>query len=88
MPRIGTRKLYYLLKEDLQKLNVGRDKLFTILRANRLLIQPKRKYHITTDLHHRFRKNKNHIKTLDYTRPEQVWVVILPTLVKEITLAI
>lgn len=74
MPKIGTRKLYYLLKEDLQKLKVGRDKLFTILRANRLLIQPRRKYHITTDSHHRFRKHKNHIKTMDYSRPEQVWV--------------
>lgn len=38
MPKIGTRKLYYLLKEDLQKLKVGRENPFTILRANRLLI--------------------------------------------------
>ena len=33
MPKIGTRKLYYLLKEDLQKLEICRDKLFTILTA-------------------------------------------------------
>lgn len=53
---------------------MGRDKLFAILRANRLLVQPRRKYHITTDSHHRFRKHKNHVTTMDYSRPEQVWV--------------
>ena len=74
MPKIGTRKLYYLLENNLQLLNVGRDKLFTILRANHLLIKPKRKYHITTNSHHRFRKHKNHIKELEFIRPEQVWV--------------
>ena len=42
MPKIGTRKLYYLLKEYLKELGVGRDKLFKILRANRLLIKPKK----------------------------------------------
>jgi len=74
MPKIGTRKLYYLLESQLKVLRVGRDKLFRILRANNLLIIPKRKYHITTDSHHRFRKHKNHIKELNFNRPEQVWV--------------
>jgi len=74
MPKIGTRKLYYLLKEDLNELGVGRDKLFKILRANRLLIKPKKKYHTTTNSHHRFRKHKNQIKQLEFIRPEQVWV--------------
>lgn len=74
MPRLGTRKLYYLLESQLKVLGVGRDKLFRILRANRLLIIPKKKYHITTDSHHRFRKHKNQIKDLEFVRPEQVWV--------------
>lgn len=74
MPRIGTRKLYYLLEHELKELNVGRDKLFKILKANQLLIKPKRKYHITTNSHHRFRKHKNQIKDLEFIRPEQVWV--------------
>jgi len=74
MPKIGTRKLYFLLQEDLQLLNIGRDKLFKILKANHMLIKPKRRYHITTDSHHRFRKHKNQIKRLDILRPEQVWV--------------
>jgi putative transposase len=74
MPKIGTRKLYYLLENELKVLKVGRDKLFRVLKANQLLIKPKKKYHITTNSHHRFRKHKNQIKEIAYTRPEQVWV--------------
>ncbi|PHR69857.1 MAG: hypothetical protein COA67_09190 [Lutibacter sp.] len=74
MPRLGTRKLYHILKAQLRLLNIGRDKLFIILKANRLLIKPKRSYHITTDSHHRFRKHKNLVNILEIERPEQVWV--------------
>ncbi len=73
-PRIGTRKLYHILHEPLQGLGVGRDRLFTILKANRMLVKPKRSYHITTNSHHRFRKHKNLIEDQLTTRPEQVWV--------------
>ncbi len=73
-PRIGTRKLYYILKGELQELGVGRDQLFTILKANHMLIKPKRSYHITTNSHHRFRKHKNLLEQLTIQRPEQVWV--------------
>lgn len=74
MPRLGTKKLYYLLREDLNSLNIGRDKLFDILRANKMLIKPVRSYHITTNSHHRFYKHKDLIRNIEYTRPEQVWV--------------
>jgi len=74
MPKIGTRKLYYLLEDELKELKVGRDKLFKILKANGLLIKPKKRYHITTNSHHRFRKHKNQIKEMEFIRPEQVWV--------------
>jgi transposase InsO family protein len=74
MPKIGTRKLYYLLSGELKELKIGRDKFFDILRANHLLIEPKRLYHITTNSHHRFRKHKNRILDLEINRPEQVWV--------------
>lgn len=73
MPRIGTRKLYYLLEDQLRVLGVGRDKLFSILRANHMLIKPKRSYRITTDSRHRFRKHKNLVSDLVPTRPEQIW---------------
>lgn len=74
MPRLGTKKLYYLLSDKLQLIKIGRDKFFDILRANHLLIQPKRSYHITTNSHHRFRKHQNQILDLEINRPEQVWV--------------
>lgn len=74
MPRIGTRKLYYLLEDKLQVLKLGRDKFFDILRANHLLIQARRCYHVTTNSHHRFRVHKNLILEMPVIRPEQVWV--------------
>lgn len=74
MPRLGTRKLYYLLKNELSILNVGRDKLFRILKANHMLIKPKRSYHTTTDSHHRFRKHKNLVTNVEIEKPEVVWV--------------
>lgn len=73
-PRIGARKLYYLLTDKLRGLGVGRDRLFAILKANHMLIKPKRAYHVTTDSHHRFRKHRNLIEGITPTRPEQIWV--------------
>ena len=74
MPRIGTRKLYHLLHDDLQAVGVGRDKYFDILRSNKMLVKPYRSYHVTTNSHHRFRKHKNLIENMGIVRPEQVWV--------------
>lgn len=74
MPRLGTRKLYFLLEDKLKAIKVGRDRLFRILKANHLLVVPKKSYHITTDSHHRFRKHKNKVCNVKINRPEQVWV--------------
>ena len=74
MPKIGTRKLYFILEDELKRLNVGRDMLFRILKANHMLIQPKRRYHITTNSHHRFRKHKNLVENVVPGQPEQIWV--------------
>jgi transposase InsO family protein len=74
MPRIGFRKLYHILSEPLRELKIGRDKLLLILKANHMLITPKKNYRITTNSHHRFRKHKNLIIDMKVTQPEQVWV--------------
>lgn len=74
MPQLGSRKLYHLLQKDLRSLHIGRDKLFCILRANHMLIKPKRNYRITTNSHHRFRKHRNLIMDIPLKHPEQVWV--------------
>ena len=76
MPRIGTRKLHYMLKEEFSKqgLNIGRDGLFTLLRKEGLLIKRKKNYTITTNSKHWMRTYPNLIKEIELTRPEQVWV--------------
>jgi hypothetical protein len=57
-PRIGTRKLYYLLKNKfkLEKIKIGRDALFNYLRRENLLIYPKKRYTRTTFSKHWLRK--------------------------------
>jgi putative transposase len=77
MPRIGGRKLFYLLKEPLQKNNIeiGRDKLFDIMAGYGLRIRRrKRRKVITTDSNHPFKKYPNLIKTLTVMLPNQLWV--------------
>lgn len=76
MPRIGTRKLYYLIKDELNILHIkiGRDVLFNFLRAEHLLIKPKRSYVKTTNSKHWMKKYPNLIKNIEVTKPEQLWV--------------
>lgn len=75
-PRMGGRKLYHLLKDDLSKTgqDIGRDKFFNILRSNELLVKPLRKYVRTTNSHHRFRVYKNLIEDIEINRCNQVFV--------------
>ena len=76
MPRLGTRKLYFLLQEDFRQkaLKLGRDKLFTLLRSHHLLIRPRKRYTKTTDSKHWLHKHKNQVAELEIVRPEQVIV--------------
>lgn len=76
MPRIGTRKLYYLLKNDFDRLDikVGRDALFGYLRAESMLIKPKKNYTKTTNSKHWLRKYPNLLQEITIERPEQVFV--------------
>lgn len=71
MPKLGTRKLYHLLGSSL---NIGRDKLFCILRANNMLIKPVRSYTKTTMSKHWLHKHHNLFKEMTVCRPEQVFV--------------
>jgi len=77
MPRIGTRKLYYLLSDTLQQhsIKIGRDKLFDLLAASGLLVRRrKRRKASTTDANHPFRKYPNLVRELEVNRPDQLWV--------------
>ena len=75
-PRIGTEKVYGLIKTDLQKMKIkaGRIKLNTILKENGMLIGKKKTAVKTTNSRHRFRKYPNLIKEVEITQAEQVWV--------------
>lgn len=76
MPRLGTRKLYYLLAPKLKELGIklGRDGLFSILRGFNLLIKKRKKYTQTTDSKHWLRKYPNLLKEQIIYKPEQVFV--------------
>ncbi|MFM5372267.1 IS3 family transposase [Aeromonas veronii] len=78
-PRVGTRKLHYLLQgQGDGGLKVGRDRLFQILAEHRLLVLPRRAYHKTTHSFHRFYRHPNLLKAgpeqVTPVAPEQVWV--------------
>jgi putative transposase len=85
MPRISTRKLYYLLKKQFTEegLGIGRDKLFSILREEQLLIIKKKRYTKTTDSKHWMHKYPDLIKGIRLLRPEQLWVADITYLAVE-----
>lgn len=72
MPRLGTRKLHFLLKSGYMM--IGRDRLFELLRTEGMLVTKRKKYTVTTDSKHWMRKYPNQIKELVLNRPEQLWV--------------
>jgi putative transposase len=76
LPKLGTRKLYYLLNERFEKQNlkIGRDALFSYLRRENMLIQPQKKYIKTTFSKHWLRKHPNLLKELEVKKAEQVFV--------------
>jgi putative transposase len=76
-PKIGTRKLHFLLNERLTQagLKMGRDGLFDALRRAHMLVHPKRCYRKTTNSKHWLYKHPNLLK--ERPKPvmaEQVWV--------------
>lgn len=76
MPRLGTRKLYYLLKAQLseQGIKIGRDAFFDYLRQEQLLIRPKKNYTKTTNSKHWLRKHPNLLKEVEVKKAEEVFV--------------
>lgn len=76
MPRLGTRKLYFLLKDKLKErdIKLGRDGLFRYLREEGLLVKPKRSYTKTTGSKHWMKKYPNLLIGHQPTRSEEVFV--------------
>ena len=76
LPKLGTRKLHYLLKNKLlsHDISIGRDYLFNLLSEHKLLIRQRKRNVITTNSRHWMKKYSNLIKRITITLPEQVWV--------------
>lgn len=76
MLRIGTKKLYYLLKEEFNNhgIKIGRDALFDYLRREIMLVKPKINYTKTVNFKHWLRKYSNLLKDTKPIRPEQYLV--------------
>ena len=76
MPRLGTRKLHYLLTPEFAKqgIKLGRDKLFEVLRSERMLVTPAKTYTKTTHSKHWLKKHPNLMNQVTPSRPEQYFV--------------
>ena len=76
MPRLGTRKLYYLLSPFFRKhrIKMGRDKLFTLMRTHNLLAERRKRKAFTTESNHYLFKYPNLAQDIQPNRPDQLWV--------------
>jgi transposase InsO family protein len=75
-PKMGTRKVYYLIKPDLLQANIkmGRDALFDLVAANNLQVTKRKRRYITTNSNHVFKKYPNQIRGIVPDGPDQIWV--------------
>lgn len=75
-PRMGVRKLRWVLRGDFQKagLKIGRDKLYEILRERDMLVKPLKKSPKTTNSRHSLPMFNNLIKGVVTTGSNQIWV--------------
>lgn len=75
-PRLGGRKVLYLIKKELQSkgISIGRDCFFKLLKGNDLLIKKKKSNPKTTNSRHCLPVFHNLIKDLEVTAPNEVWV--------------
>ena len=75
-PRMGVRKIYFMIKEDMNRLKIkmGRDALFDLMESEHLLIQNRKRKHVTTNSKHWYRKYPNLIKGITPDGPNQIWV--------------
>ena len=76
MPRLGTRKLHYLLRNSFAEhgVRIGRDALFDLLREEQLLVGKKKRYTKTTNSKHWMKKYPDLVQGKIPGRPQQLWV--------------
>ena len=76
LPRCGTDKLYYMLKEKLQEHNIkiGRDGLYQLLGRHGMLIRHRNRKPYTTNSYHHFHKYPNLIRNKTLHEAGELWV--------------
>ncbi len=74
-PRLGVRKLHHILRDDLQEagVEIGRDRIFEILRDQGMLVEPLPKSPRTTNSRHALPVFRNLIADVQTTGPDQIW---------------
>ena len=70
-PRMGCRKLQ--VKLSAVGIYIGRDRLITLLRQNKLLIKRRRRYARTTDSSHKLQTYSNILEEARISSPNEVW---------------
>jgi putative transposase len=75
-PVIGGKKLHCLLQDFLleHQIKMGRDALFDLLAANKLLVRKRRFRMSTTQSHHWMRKYPNLVRSWRPSKPNELWV--------------
>jgi putative transposase len=73
-PHMGTRKIYHEVGSGFRKLKLGRDRLFGLMRRERLLVVPKRRRCITTKSNHGQPVYENLLKEVVPQGPNEVFV--------------
>jgi putative transposase len=76
MPRIGGKKLYFLINQDTQRqqFKSGEQRFFDILKKYNLLVKKRKKYIQTTDSKLWRGQFDNLLEEISIHRAEQVWV--------------
>jgi len=76
-PRMGARKLLHVLQGDFKEMGIwlGRDRFFTLLKQERLLIKRKRRRGVrTTQSGHGWRVYANQVRGVHAEKPNEIWV--------------
>ena len=75
-PRCGGRKLFIMLQPffEEQKIKMGRDGFFNLLRNNKLLVRRRKRSVHTTNSNHHFRRYPNLVKDYIPLKAHELWV--------------
>ena len=73
---MGGKKLYSLIQDDIQRLDnpIGRDKFFSLLGTEGLLVKHKKRHVVTTQSYYRFSQYKDHFNGVEWKNPHRAWV--------------